>query len=417
MVSRWQRKIQSAIDDCSAFLLVMTPVADGAKWPREELAWAERQNKQIYGLLLGGGPWFGYTTIDVENVLDGALPGENLLSRLPGYRPRTLRPNARDALEAAALQSEHPAGIDLRGADLSGLSLANADLRELDLSGANLSRADLTGADLSRSNLTRADLTQARMQDARLVDARLSGAILFATDLQGADARQAEFTRAEIIGTNLQGAVIDGAHVFGVSAWNNLGEPSSSRDLLVTAQDEVPLTVDDLDVAQVMHQLATSGGKLRTILQAINERNVLLLGKFTRDEKVTLDVLRDGLRVRGYLPVLVDFEKSTTGNLTETIGVIAGMSRFVVAELSEARSVPHELMNIVPTMVPIVTLLREGQAPFAMSADLAKYPGVLPVHLYRDSEALAKGFDACIVEPAENMRSTLLARVRRPAAP
>ena len=56
------------------------------------------------------------------------------------------------------------------------------------------------------------------------------------------------------------------------------------------------------------------------------------------------------LRKRDYLPVLFDFEKSTKRDITETISTLAHMARFVIADNTDAKSIPHELMKIVPAL-------------------------------------------------------------------
>jgi hypothetical protein len=64
---------------------------------------------------------------------------------------------------------------------------------------------------------------------------------------------------------------------------------------------------------------------------------------------VVLDGLREELRQRDYTPVLFDFGKSASKDLTGTIQTLANMARFVIADLTDPKSVPHELAMLVPT--------------------------------------------------------------------
>ena len=64
---------------------------------------------------------------------------------------------------------------------------------------------------------------------------------------------------------------------------------------------------------------------------------------------MVLDALRDELRKRDYVPVVFDFEKPTSRTTDETITLLARMSRFVIADISDAKSVLHELRAVVPT--------------------------------------------------------------------
>ena len=74
---------------------------------------------------------------------------------------------------------------------------------------------------------------------------------------------------------------------------------------------------------------------------ALTSKVVLILGRFTPERKVVLDAIREELRRRHYLPVLFDFVKPT-------ISTLAHMARFVIADLTDAKSVLQELQAIVP---------------------------------------------------------------------
>jgi len=72
----------------------------------------------------------------------------------------------------------------------------------------------------------------------------------------------------------------------------------------------------------------------------------VILGRFTPERKAVLDGIREALRHRGYVPMLFEFEKSDNRDLTETIKILAGLARFVIADLSDPNSIPHELMSL-----------------------------------------------------------------------
>src|SRR5262245_19930966 len=81
----------------------------------------------------------------------------------------------------------------------------------------------------------------------------------------------------------------------------------------------------------------------------------LILGRFTDERKAVLDALRDDLRKRNYLPILFDFDKPTSQTTDETITLLARMARFVVADISDAKSVLQELRAIVPDLPSVPT--------------------------------------------------------------
>jgi hypothetical protein len=98
---------------------------------------------------------------------------------------------------------------------------------------------------------------------------------------------------------------------------------------------------------------------------------VLLLGRFTGGRIAILERLRDELRKRDFLPLVFNFDKLETKDFTETVRLLAGMSRFVIVDITNPRSAPLELQATVPEyMIPFVPILERGEEPFAMFRDL-----------------------------------------------
>jgi hypothetical protein len=125
-----------------------------------------------------------------------------------------------------------------------------------------------------------------------------------------------------------------------------------------------------------------------------------------------LDALRTELRQRGYLPILFDFVKPITKDFTETIRILAGMSLFVIADISNPRSSPLELQATIPDyMVPFVPIIQEGEEPFPMFKDLyIQYKKwVLTPLKYDSSDGLIRVLDKEIINPALEVHNNLLA--------
>lgn len=79
--------------------------------------------------------------------------------------------------------------------------------------------------------------------------------------------------------------------------------------------------------------------------------------------------LREELRKRGYLPIVFNFDKPK--DFTETVRLLASLSKFVIADVSSPKSAPYELGAIVPqTMIPFQPIIEEGETPFSMLQDL-----------------------------------------------
>ena len=139
------------------------------------------------------------------------------------------------------------------------------------------------------------------------------------------------------------------------------------------------------------------------MIDTITSKAVLILGRFTNERKAVLDALREELRKRNYLPILFDFEVPATRDITETVSLLARMARFIVADITDARSIPQELDVIVPHLpsVPVQPLLLEGSAEYGMFEHFKRYPWVLDTYRYPSSEHLIAGLAEHVIGPAE----------------
>ena len=116
-----------------------------------------------------------------------------------------------------------------------------------------------------------------------------------------------------------------------------------------------------------------------------------------------LDRIRNELRTRKFLPVLFDFEKPSTRDLTQTIRTLAHLSRFVIADLTNAKSIPQELLAIVELLpnVPVQPLLLEGEPAYAMFEHFLSYPSVLDPVVYANEGILIANLETAVIDPAE----------------
>ena len=212
-----------------------------------------------------------------------------------------------------------------------------------------------------------------------------------------------------IIDADLSGALLDGAFVHGTSAWNVQGSPRSQKDLVITCSfppyNEPLLTVDDLKVAQFIY-LLLSDQSIRDVIDTITSKAVLILGRFAEPRKAVLEALREALRRRGFLPIMFDFSPSPSRDLTETVVLLAGLARFVIADLTDARSIPQELSHIVPVFasLPVVPIIQANQLAYAMFEHWVNYASVLPLVQYRDVPDLIARLDADVIAPVEGRR-------------
>lgn len=294
--------------------------------------------------------------------------------------------------------------------DLSRALLVDRELRGIDLARANLERAILRGTTLSRANLTRANLTRADLRTASLRRARLDYA-----DLSGAVLRHTSLAE-----TSVEGTIFDGCEIYGIAAWNLKGTPARQSNLLIRATPKEPaIRVDDLEVAQFVY-LLLNNEKIKRVVDTVGKKAVLILGRFSAERKPVLEAIRDTLRRHEYLPMLFDFEKPDKRDLTETVTTLARMSRFIVADLTDPRSIPQELAQIVPDLpsVPVAPVIFAGEQPYAMFEHLQRYAWVLPVTRYKDTADLLSKLPKAVIEKAEKRarRGDSAPRVRRGGA-
>ena len=142
---------------------------------------------------------------------------------------------------------------------------------------------------------------------------------------------------------------------------------------------------------------------IRTVIDTVTSKLVLILGRFSPERKVVLDALRGCLRSLNYLPVVFDFDKPASRDLTETVSSLAHLSRFVIADITDAKSIPQELMAIVPSLpsVPVQPILLKHQLEYAMFSRFRRFPWVLPVFIYEDNDHLMSAVEAQVINPLE----------------
>jgi hypothetical protein len=213
----------------------------------------------------------------------------------------------------------------------------------------------------TRPNLYKADLSGANLMEANLIEANFSGAHLFKADLSGANLFRTRLSGANLIEANLDGANLIEANF----SWANLYRADLSTAILVGTN--------------------FSGADLTGCC---------------------IYALRDELRKRNYLPILFDFNKPTSRTTDETITLLARMSRFVFADISDAKSVLQELRAIVPNLpsVPVQPVITAMQEEPGMFDFFRQYPWFLKVHHYASQQQLIADLGERVIGPAEKGR-------------
>jgi uncharacterized protein YjbI with pentapeptide repeats len=283
------------------------------------------------------------------------------------------------------------------------------DLRGADLHGAMLHKANLFGAILYKSNLTEATLTEANLRGASLIGANLTKA-----NLGGADLRW-----AQIIGTTLLDATLTGSYVYGAAVWDvEVNDGTKQQNLIITDRprghplitvdnitdpDKPVITVDNIKVAQFIY-LLLNNQEIRKVIDTITSKAVLILGRFSEKRKCVLDAIREELRKHDYLAIMFDFEAPINQTTIETVKTLAGMSRFVIVDLTDAKSVLQELQAIVPDFpsVAVRFLIKRSQYEPGMLDYIRRFPWVIEeAYKYEDEKDVIPSIKDHVIAPAE----------------
>ena len=322
-------------------------------------------------------------------------------------------------LYEANLSKTNLRNANLTGANLTGANLSYANLSGANLSGAKLNEASLNSACLKNANLSEADFQQAQMNDVNLIETKLRnadlrGAYLYQANLMDADLGGANLGSTDLSGANFIRTIIDkarisGSSIYGINVWDIKGEFDEQEDLVVTPEHAPIITVDNIKVAQFIY-LILNNHEIREVINTLTSKSVLILGRFALSERKTiLDAMRNKLREYDLLPIVFDFDRPTDKDFTETIKTLAGLSYFVIADVTNPKSSPLELQATVPDyQIPFVPIIQEGERPFAMMADLQKkYNWVLNTVSYDSEETLMKVLQPLIIDPAMAKRQEL----------
>jgi Pentapeptide repeats (8 copies) len=290
--------------------------------------------------------------------------------------------------------------VGLNGVDFANAVLINSNLAWQELKGANFHEANLGGAKLHHADLTGANFCTTDLYETELLDAVLNNA-----NLQG----------TQLAKTNFEGAQLVGCKIYGISAWDLKLDRAVQRDLIIRYQyrseggqtelsNEDQIVVDNLEVAQFIY-LLLHNRRIRHVIDTITSKVILILGRFTEERKAVLDAIREELRNLNLTPVMFDFDKPVSKDVTGTVETLARLARFIIADLTDPSSIPHELATVVPFLrtTPVLPIKLKGSGGYSMFDDFRRsYPWVLEPYQYKDNESLISALPE-VIAPADRM--------------
>ena len=311
-------------------------------------------------------------------------------------------------------------GAQLKEAKLFNCEFMGADLENANLKYVNCLFSNFTKATLNNVNFSSADLINTTMINCNCIKARFINVSMVQNLAGGSDFSFSDFTGSKIIMTNLvdcnlqktkfvdcylngsnlsrsnlNNSIIKSSTIYGVSTWDTSTEGSLQENLTITNHyNDSPLTVDDLEIANFIY-LISNNLKVANAIDNISTKVVLILGRFTPERLEILKYIKSVLNRKNYVPILFDFEKPNRKDLTETVGLIGRMSKFVVADLTDAKSIPQELSELIPnnpslTIYPIVS---KEHREYSMFEHWVRYPWVKKVLKYDKKSELDEHFE------------------------
>ncbi len=261
----------------------------------------------------------------------------------------------------------------------------------------NFDDAHLTYTDLVDAHFVKCTFRRTCMRVAAIGDAEFKDCIFDESDMSYCSAEETSFEGSTFLKTKMEhmslvrtaftDTKLDECYLYGISSWDLNLQNSVQKNLVITPDEMPTVTVDNIELAQFLY-LMINNVRLRDVIKTITSKVVLILGNFSVVRKEKLDQIREILRTQDVIPVMFDFEKPSTRNLTETVLTLASMSKYVIADLSSPRSVPHELANIARQLPSIrfYPIIVAGEAPYGMFADYAPYTWIRPIKEYTEDD-------------------------------
>jgi len=320
-----------------------------------------------------------------------------------------------------AWRKKHPDVVpNLDGAILSGMDLRKADFRGASLRDVYFNYTDLGGADLRNTLLQGADFRDAILYRTKLSGADLRGAHLKRVDLRQATLTGTDLRCAAILDSDLSGATIVSCSVFGITSWGLTTKGLKQKALVVSdvppRERAAAVTLDELEAAQLVH-LLMHGSKVSRLIDAINSKLVLILGRFTPHNKKILDAVRERIRAtRDYVPIMFDFARPESQDYMQPVVTLAQLSRFVIADVTQPKIVLEELPRILlAATVPVRPIMRtgSGREPTTLYNLRLQYNHVLDTYFYTSKKELLRNLERAVIRPAEALVKELSIRRRR----
>ncbi|WP_421794661.1 pentapeptide repeat-containing protein [Haliscomenobacter sp.] len=262
-------------------------------------------------------------------------------------------------------------------------------------------RFNFKNANLSNSIFSHIYFLQTEFLHSNLEGVYFNDCTLKACNLSNSNLRNSNLKGCKFVGSDLSYSDLSESYVFGSTVWMSNLENAIQNNLVITPPNQSKITLDNIEVAQFIYNLM-GNQKLKEHIDTINQKVVLILGRFQEEQKMVLDSIRVKLREKNFIPIVFDFENSNR-TVDETVGLLARMSRFIIADLTNAKSILQELRGIVPELpsVPIRPIIHHLDFEHGMIDFFKKFPWFLQIQKYQSKNQLIENIDDLILSPIE----------------
>lgn len=283
---------------------------------------------------------------------------------------------------------------NFKNTNLFGASLRNSTFINCFFDNSQIHNSDLVDAYFEKCSFINVGMRVSRLGNATFRNCTFKNVDMSYcsandTNFEGSHFSSTFLQYGRFVSNNFKNTIMERCHVYGISIWDLDIENSIHKNFIITKNKQSKISVDNLELAQFIY-LLINNQKLREIIDTITSKVVLILGNFSKERKKVLDNIKNILSKNDLVPILFDFEKPSSRNLTETIFTLAHMSKFVIADLSKARSIPHELSAVIPRLqsVNFYPIIFNDEKEYEMFEEFKGYSWVKSINRYNKNNVL-----------------------------
>jgi len=264
---------------------------------------------------------------------------------------------------------------------------------------------------LEYSRFTESDFRSAEFKNVSFIDVNMIETVLSNCHFTKCKFVGVDFRLASLIESKFFSCTIEDCDIYGANVWDiDMDKKTIQKDLRIPFRGlnlKETISIDDLQLGNVIYLLLDNSNYKRWIDQS-KSKSVLILGRFGSNLKTNISALKAKIRDSGLTPIVFDFEVPTSLDLIEAIVLLSFLSKFIIVDLTKARSVPAELQAILSTlMIPVVPIIQKASKPYSTFSVTSKFKWVLPMVVYDEFQEIIKAFEKAILQPATKLHEEI----------